>query len=150
MKQLNKPGDNMGGLIKIWAIPNTDFSISGNTVSFSSTDNIYEIYCSPDSMKFSENKELTAAGIHYNTVVSGFTPKDSVELQEALEYIEPRKWVVVFIDGNGNYKLAGTAGCSLRLSPVLSSGKQTADRAGCEITFSGKTISRAVFIDNPF
>jgi hypothetical protein len=150
MKELNKQGDNMGGLIKIWAVPNTDFSVSGTTVNFSSTDNIYEIYCSPDSMQFTEVKEITNAGIHYKTALSGFAPKDSVELQEALEYIEPRKWVVIFIDGNGRYKLAGTGAQPLQLAANLISGKNTADRAGCEIPFSGRTLSRAVFIDNPF
>lgn len=150
MKAINKPGNNLGGLIKLWAVPKDDYSISGKTVSFNNTDNIYEIYCSPDSMQFTEPMEHTKAGIHYNTAISGFTPKDSEELQEALAYLEPRKWVVIFIDGNGDYKLAGARYLPLRLTPSINSGRNTADRAGCEIPFSGKTIARAVFIDNPF
>ena len=150
MKQLNKPSDNMGGLLKIWAVPNTDFYVSGTTVTFTDTTNIYEFYCSPDSMQFSEPKKLTDAGTHYITTVGGFIPKDNQELQEALTYIEPRKWVIIYIDGNGDYKLAGTSGYPLRLSSELNSGRDTADRAGCNISFSGKTLARAQFIDNPF
>jgi len=150
MKTINKPENNMGGLIKIWAIPYNTFSISGKTVTFSSTENIYQIYCSPESMDFNEPLQREVSGIHYNTVINGFTPKDSEELQVAIEYLEPRKWVVIYIDGNGSYKLAGTVTEPLRLTSNLNSGKNTSDRAGCEITFAGTTLARAKFIDNPF
>ena len=52
MKQLNKPSDNMGGLLKIWAVPPTEITIGTNSVSFSTTDNIVAMYCSPGSMSF--------------------------------------------------------------------------------------------------
>lgn len=150
MKHLNKPGDNMGGLIKIWAVPASDFLMNGTDVSFSSQDNIYEMYCSPDSMDFTENSEITPAGTHYNTTINGFIPQDNVALEEALAYIQPRKWVVIFMDGNENYKLAGSAFEPLRVNIELNTGKETANRAGCEIQFYGKTKARAVFINKPF
>ena len=150
MKQLNKPSENMGGLLNIWAVPTTDYYLSGKTVTFSNTENIYQLYCSPDSLQFSETLKRTDAGIHYNTIVSGFAPKDSEELQTALQYIESRKWIVIFRDGNGYFKIAGNYGEALKLSSGLNTGRNTSDRAGCKIEFSGKLKNRAVFIDNPF
>jgi hypothetical protein len=150
MKQLNKPGDNLGGLLKIWAIPFGVFTISGSTVNISNHTNTWEIYCSPDSMEFTESTEVTSAGIHYNTVISGFIPQDNATLQEAIEYMEPRKWGVIFIDGNGNYKLAGNQTDPLRFTAEINTGKDTASLAGCSIRFSGKTKTRAMFVNKPF
>ncbi len=150
MKQLNKPGDNLGGLLKIWAVPFGIFSMYGNTINFSSQANIWEIYCSPDSMQFTESSELTPAGTHFNTVVSGFIPQDNATLQEAIAYLEPRKWGVIFIDGNGFYKLAGNQTDPLRFTAEINTGKDTASLAGCSFRFSGKTKTRAMFVNKPF
>ena len=150
MKQLNKPGDNLGGLLKIWAIPFGVFTTQGSTVNFSSQENIWEIYCSADSMEFTESSELTPAGTHYNTIISGFIPQDNATLQEAIAYLEPRKWGVIFIDGNGNYKLAGNQTDPLRFTAEINTGKDTASLAGCSIRFSGKIKTRAMFVNKPF
>lgn len=140
----------MGGLIKIWAVPAADCWMVGNNVNFSSQNNIYEIYCSPDTMDFIETSENTPAGMHYNMIINGLIPQDNATLQEALAFMEPRKWAVIYIDGNGNYKIAGTAADPLRVIAEFNSGKETAARAGCEIQFHGKSKTRAVFINNPF
>jgi hypothetical protein len=150
MKQLNKPGDNLGGLLKIWVVPFGGFTTVGPTVNFSSQANIWEIYCSADSMEFIETSERTPAGTHFNTVVSGFIPQDNATLQEAITYMEPRKWAVIFMDGNNNYKLAGNQTDPLRFTAEINTGKDTASRAGCSIQFSGKTKTRAMFVNKPF
>ena len=56
MKHLNKPSDNLGGLLKIWAVPPDDITISFNTANFRSTANIIEMYCSPGSISFTEKE----------------------------------------------------------------------------------------------
>lgn len=150
MKTINKPGDNLGGLLKMWAVPKSAYSISGSTVTFSDTSDIYEIYCTPESMQFSEPQETTAAGRHYNTAVSGFIPKDTKDVLNAISYMEGRPWVIIFRDGNGNFKLAGNKTEPLRINASLDTGRQVTDRAGYRMEFSGQTISRAVFIDDPF
>ena len=150
MKQFNKPADNMGGLIKIWAIPADQVSVSGKTVTIASADNVYVVYCSPGTMRHSEPKEETRAGIHYNTAVKGFSPGITEDMEAALKYMDPRSWVVLFMDGNGDYRLAGTKANPLQLVTDLDTGQNTADRAGCEFLFSGKQILRARFVNNPF
>lgn len=150
MKTINKQKNNLGGLTKIYAVPNDVISVSGTTVTISDSTNVYEIYCSPDTMEFSELKEKTDAGIHYNTRVDGFTPGSGAETQEAMEYMEYRKWVVLFKDGNGNYKMAGTTLQPLRMNVDFATGKDTIGRVGYSFSFSGNTTSRSVFVDNPF
>ena len=150
MRVLNKPGDNLGGLLKIWAVPFGVFTINGSTVNISNHTNIWEIYCSADSMEFTESSELTSAGTHFNTVISGFIPQDNATIQKAIEYMEPRKWGVIYMDGNGNYKLSGNQTDPLRFTAEINTGKDTASLAGCSIQFSGKTKTRARFVNNPF
>ena len=72
------------------------------------------MYCSTDSMEFTKSSELTPAGTHFNIVISGYILQDKATLQEANVYLESRKWGVIFIDGNGNYKLAGNQTDPLR------------------------------------
>lgn len=150
MKTINKPGDNLGGLTKIWAIPNDVISESGMNLSISDDSNLYEIYCTPESMEFEEPKEQSDAGIHYNTQISGFIPGTSAEKQEAIEYIEYRKWVIVFRDGNGNYKVAGSRFTPLQMENNFGTGKDTVGKSGYSFSFTGKTLERARFINNPF
>lgn len=150
MKTISKPHDNLGGLTKIWAIPSDKYSLSGKTVSISDSSNVYEIYCTPESMEFVEPKTISDAGIHYNAVVNGFTPGNTESSQIGFEYMEARKWVIVFKDGNGNYKAAGNQFEPLRLQSRLNSGKDTVGRSGYSFSFNGKTLARAKFIDNPF
>ena len=150
MKQLNKPADNMGGLIKIWAIPSDQVTVSGKTVTIASTDNMYEVYCAEDTMQHSVPAELTNAGTYYNTILKGFSPGVTEDMEAALEYMDGRKWVVLFMDGNGYYKLAGSKEQPLRLSANVDTGQMTTDRAGCNFTFSGRTLARAKTVDSPF
>lgn len=150
MKTISKPGDNLGGLTKLWAIPYDVFSVSGQSVTISDDSNVYAIYCTPESMEFSEPIDNSDAGIHYNTVVNGFIPGNTAANQEAIEYMERRKWAVLFKDGNGNYKMAGSRVSPLRFKADLLTGKDTIGLAGYNFSFSGKTIERAVFVTNPF
>jgi hypothetical protein len=150
MIRLSKPSDNMGGLLKLWAVPKSDYYINGQILTFSNTDKIYQLYCSAESLAYKEPSKQTKAGIIYNCSVSGFIPKDTEEVRVALTEMEYRPYVVIFQDGNGNFKLSGTTFYPLRLAASLKTGKQTRDRAGYEIQFSGETLTRAVFINNPF
>jgi hypothetical protein len=150
MKSITKPGDNLGGLTKLWAVPASVVSLAGRTVNFTSTTDIYEIYCTPGSMAMQEQPELTAAGTHYNAEISGFIPRDSDTVRTAMEDMERKPYAVLFQDGNGEYKLAGSTTEPLRCTSALNTGKDTFERAGYDIVFSGKVTKRAVFVDNPF
>lgn len=153
MITINKPSENMGGLIKIWAVPSTAYNsaeVKGREVTFLSPDDIYEIYCSPDSLQHDEPGETSHAGVVYNMAVTGFSPGNSEDAREAFEDMENQKFIVIFIDGNGDYFLAGDYQTPLRFTSNFSSGRNTADRAGHELSFTGKTFVKAIPVDDPF
>jgi len=150
MKQLNKPSDNMGGLLKIWAVPPTDIIIGIDSVSFSSQDDIVEMYCSPGSMSFTEKENNTQSGLSYKTELNAFVPKDSPEAQIIIEGMSGRKWIVVYLDQNEQYKVAGTVDIPLRVAFDLNTGSDTPERNGHSVSFYGTQLSKAKFISNPF
>ena len=150
MKQLNKPSDNMGGLLKIWAVPPSDITISNNEVSFTNTNNIVEMYCSPGSMSFTEKENKSGAGISYKTELNAFAPKDSPEAQQIINEMTGRKWIAVYLDQNEQYKVAGTVDVPLRIAFDLNTGSDTAERNGHSVSFYGTQLSKAIFISDPF
>lgn len=151
MKTVNKPSDNVGGLIKIWAVPPSDIQISGNQVTFTSTDNIYSMYVTPGTLSFSEPSSREDAGLLYSPSLKGVIPKDSPETSALLTEMEARaRFVVIYLDNNEYYKVVGTPKQSLRFASSLGTGSDMPDRNQFDISFNGKTTSRAVFIDNPF
>ncbi|RLD56271.1 MAG: hypothetical protein DRJ01_15475 [Bacteroidetes bacterium] len=150
MKQLNKAGENLGGFLQIWAVPKGDCYVNLNNVTFSTTENIYQIYCSPESLKFTEQPKETDAKTYYNTDVTGFLPGNKEEVKDAISAMENRWYQVIVKDANENFILIGTAAYPLKINAVLQAGKNVADLSGYQINFSGKTITRAIFINNPF
>ena len=150
MKQLNKPSNNLGGLLKIWAVPPDDITISINTTNFKSTANIIEMYCSPGSLSFTEKESQENYGLGYKNGINAFIPKDSPETQAIINDMIGRKWVVIMLDQNEYYKVAGTPEIPLRVTFDLDSGADTADRNGHTVSFYGNQISKARFIADPF
>jgi len=150
MKQLNKPSDNLGGLLTIWAVPPSDLLISFNAISFLSTENIIQLYCSTGSLSFSEKETEESLGKVYQTEINAFVPKDSPEAQDIIQEMSRRKWVIIILDQNEQFKIAGTPKIPLRVSFNLNTGSDTQDRNGHTVSFFGNQISKAKFILNPF
>ena len=150
MKQLNKPSDNLGGLLKIWAVPPGDITISFNTANFRTTANIIEMYCSPGSISFTEKETQEKFGLGYKNEINAFIPKDSPEVQAIINDMSGLKCVVIMLDQNEYYKVAGTPEIPLRVSFDLDTGADTPDRNGHSISFYGTQTSKAKFIADPF
>ena len=140
----------MGGLLKLWAVPASVVVVTGKTVSFTETTNIYEIYCTPGTIDENEVLREENRNPFYETAINGFIPKDSPGVQTALMDMKGKPYVLIYQNGNEDYKLAGTRDFPLRLTNKLASGKTEAQRAGNNIAFVGKTLTPAVFIDKPF
>lgn len=141
----------MGGLLKIWVIPYKVYRLSGKDLSFTDTSEIYELYCSPESMQFTEKKTNDESlGIYYTVDLNSFIPSNVEGIQEAIDFIEPRDHVILFQDGNEKFKLAGNNLYPLELTPSFNSGKTTDNRSGWNFKFHGNTIERAVEVNNPF
>ena len=151
MKSINKQPENMGGVLRLWAIPQSDISISGNQVTILSDSNMVNIYFQEDSANFSEEMVNSFAGTAYKVELSAIVPCDTSETLEQISDMARRsKYLLIFIDGNGNYKLAGNTKVPLRFSAKATTGSGTSGLNHYSISFTGSQRQRAVFIENPF
>ena len=141
----------MGGVLRIWAVPPSDISISGNRLTFLSDANLVDIYIQEDSANFSEEMSKSFAGTSYKVELSAIVPCDTSETLKQISDLERRcKYLVIYLDGNGNYKLAGTKQVPLRFSAKATTGSGTSGLNHFSISFTGSQRKRAVFIENPF
>ncbi|NQU51033.1 MAG: hypothetical protein HQ522_00685 [Bacteroidetes bacterium] len=101
-------------------------------------------------MNLKEDPVKTNAGIHYKTDVTGFVPGNREDVLEAVNVMQSKPYQIIIQDGNGNYLLAGTQSYPLRLTAILQVGTKVSDPAGYQVHFTGQTILRARFINNPF
>ena len=141
----------MGGVLRIWAVPPSDISTSGNRLTFLSDANLVDIYFQEDSASFSEEMSKSFAGTSYKVELSAIVPCDTSETLKQISDMERRcKYLVIYMDGNGNYKLAGTKPVPLRFSAKATTGSGTSGLNHFSISFTGTQRKRAVFIENPF
>jgi len=151
MKIINKQAENMGGVLRLWAVPPSDISVSGNQVTILSDAKTVDIYIQEDSASFSEEMTRSFAGTAYKVELSAIIPCDSSETLKQISDMERRcKYLVIYMDGNGNYKLAGTKPVPLRFSAKATTGSGTSGLNHYSISFTGSQRKRAIFIDNPF
>ena len=101
-------------------------------------------------MSFTEKESDEKAGKIYKTELSAFIPKDTPEAQVIINDMNRRKWVVISLDQNEQFKVAGTVAIPLRVSFDLATGADTPDRNGHTVTFYGSQVSKAMFISDPF
>ena len=140
----------MGGVLRICAIPQSDISVSGNRVTFISEANLIDICFQEDSASFSEEMATSFAGTVYKVELSAIVSCDTPMTLKQISDMERRsKYLVIFMDGNGNYKLAGTKSVPLRFSAKATTGSGTSALNHYGISFTGSQQKRAAFIDNP-
>jgi hypothetical protein len=143
--------DNLGGLLKMWAVPASVISLSGRSLTFSSTADIWELYRTPGKGSFVQRSVESRSGTHYELLIDGFAPSFSTEIMDAIAAMTARPYVIVMIDGNGQYILAGyNSSRYMRLSTTFDTGENESYLAGTRFVFSGKSTSVAVAIDDPF
>lgn len=152
MKSITKPSlfDNLGGVLNIWAVPASVVTISGQTVTISSSTNVVKLYCTEDDTKAVFNKKTENGNIFYEVDISGVTFCKTSADADILAELEQGKWVVVAEDGNNVFKIFGTPTERLSFESEEDTGKDTSERNQVPFSFSGKTQLRPFFITNPF
>ena len=141
----------MGGVLRLWAIPKSDITVSGNIVAILSDENMVDIYIKEDSATFSEELSKSFGGSIYKVDISAVVPCDNADTFKLIAKMEHRcKYLVIYIEGNGAYKLAGTTSVPLRFTAKATTSTGAAGLNHYAITFAGKQLKRAIFIENPF
>jgi hypothetical protein len=154
MKTINKPSDNLGGVLKLYAIPpSLVSSLVAGILTLSGTSSIVEIYFTTGTLDVETehvpSREDRAGGYHSHKI-SAFVPKLRQMVENELEDMRNHSFVVVVLDGNEQYWAHGTAGNTLKFGYKAKTGGDTQEINGYSIYFEGKTITPPMIISDPF
>lgn len=151
MKTFNKPHDNLGGVLKVWAIPPDIVSVSGNSLSFTSTINIVEMYATAETLNANVKSTHSEAGLIHEIDISGSIPRSLSNGSENVDYLMQRRWIVLIEDGNNNFLFYGVPKKErLKFECEEDTGKSTSDGSIIKFRFYGSTTQRPKSVSNPF
>ena len=151
MNTLLKPSDNLGGVLRLWAIPAEDVvSLTAGVLSLSGTDNVIALYITPESADSSCLLKKADGGFYYEITVSGFSPRIRKEADQLFKSMAGHNYVVVFLDGNLQYRAAGSKEQPLRFSFSAKTGMAVSDRNGYELEFQRNCTLPVQEISYPF
>lgn len=141
----------MGGLLRVWAVRPAEITIEAGEVTFSTEDNIVALYCTDGTIGFSEQQQRDTKGnTYFKTELKAVVPKDSAEITAIAESMKDRRWVVIYLDQNEQFKVVGTSANGLHVTFDLDTGSDTPDRNGHLVTFYGNQKNKATAIADPF
>lgn len=154
MKTINKPGDNLGGGLKLYAIPPAMVSsLSAGIMTISSTTDVIEVYFTPGTLNFDQEHVPAGkdrSGGYHALKITAFTPKLSNDAEIILEQMRNRSYVVVFMDGNEQLWACGTALQPMRFAYTSSTRNDTSGLNGYSLSFERRTTSAPMLISDPF
>jgi hypothetical protein len=152
MKKIEFDFLNVGGVQKIYAIPDTSFRgvrediTSGKCyIDLFRFENIIELYTVYDSVVFNEEQSRQTAGTAYDLTISGIIPKACPLNRQQFQVLENTPLLVLFQDYNDNIRLAGTENNQLFFSRKETTGT-IYTRNQIEFEIKGKQTSPCYFI----
>lgn len=154
MKHLNFDTDNIGGLLGIFAIPSSAFTLTYNygtrkyTLAVTSAADVVKIETYADgTYAFGETKGRDEHGDWWQPTITGQIPKHAQVNAEVMETLERGQWVVLIEDNNGTLRLAGDADTPLTFDTEATTGALTTDMNATAFTFTGKLGKPSPVID---
>ena len=149
MRQFTKQAENMGGILRIWAIPPGDISVSGNIATIINSANIVTLCPTEGSGSLTE--ESIAGGAYKIGVEATVTGDGAGNMAIIGELNRKVKFLVVLLDGNGKYRLAGTDTVPLRFSSKHLTGSSATSLCHFAVSFVAKASKQqSIFINCPF
>jgi len=152
MKTIKKQPENMGGVVRLWAIPPTAISLNGNIPTIASTENVVCLEISQDSTGAEILPQTGFAGTTYLHQINGFIAGFNEETEHIVnELIRRSRHVVIYLDSEGVPVLLGRPNIPVRFHAIFGTGPTTASARGYKISFSGKVHYPPIrLLANPF
>lgn len=145
---------NLGGISKIYAIPpssffrvRTNYTKGLKYLDLRNTGDIIDIYCTDETVSFTEEKSQPSAGSLYNPIISGVIPRSNSLNQQQLTRLESGVWLLLFIDNNDNLRLSGNEQNQLVFNRNEATGATLVTRNQITFTFEGFQSQPSCFIE---
>lgn len=147
--------DNMGGLRKLYYIDADDFvslELGENDLYDLTLENeavINEIEFTQDTGKISEVPDETDNGSAYNFETSCRIPKCGPDNADLFGDLKQKRLLILGIDNNDNYWLAGAPGSYFQINTNSSTGEGSPDMNARQLKISAALMTGSVFITSP-
>ena len=142
--------DNLPGIANMYAIPVDNFisvtkdNSGQDQISLKDSENAIMIpIIKNESFSFTENSEITDAGITYTPEISGIIPHNRLVNVPLIDELIDGEWLLLFQDSNGSCYLAGSVEVPLRFTYKA----QTNAINGIKFTFTSVQSERAKILN---
>jgi hypothetical protein len=149
-------GHNVGGIDPIlFFVPVEDVEEIPEEVGVTITDNIVfvtdkKFYIARfilDTLSFSEQKDVNKYGAAYKQKITGSIAKDTPDLANILYEMQQQRFICIYRDSNGFYKLVGSINNYLLFEHDLDTDNNSSGRNGVKVTFRGESRTPAFFYE---
>ena len=152
MKKVGKELENMGGIVRLWAVDRWNISLLGSAAMITTQDEVYCIDITQDTSGAAVNQKTDFAGttfLHEITgYVSGYDKDSEININQMIRI---KKFVVIYMDSNGTLVMLGTPDIPIRFSADFETGETNASKRGFKIKFSGNVHFPPLRLsENPF
>ena len=152
MKKVGKELENMGGVVRLWAVDKWNISMLGNAAMIIKQDDVYSMDITQDTSGAVISQKTNFAGTTFLHEITGFVSgydKDSeVNINQMIRI---KKFVVIYLDSNGTQVMLGTPDIPIRFSADFETGETNASKRGFKIKFSGNVHYPPLRLsENPF
>lgn len=149
-------GPNLGGnralqFLPVEAIATIPDPVNGaitGDIVLAGVSDFYSIYSTDGTLLFEETPKQDQAGEYYESSISAFIPKASVELLSILVNMQRSLYVVKVTDNNGLTRLAGNIANPLQMTFQVDPKDNVSSRNGIKITFAGRNPDPWPYINN--
>ena len=152
MKKVGKELENMGGVVRLWAVDKWNISLLGSDAMIAKEKDVYCMDITQDTAGAVVNQKTDFSGTTFLHEITGYVSgydKDS-ELN-INQMIQIKKFVVIYMDSNGTLVMLGTPDIPIRFSADFETGETNTSKRGYKLKFSGNVHFPPLRLsENPF
>jgi hypothetical protein len=136
MKNFNIKDDNIGGLLRMYAIPvssflriRKDYINNLQTLEVRDRDSIIAIpIMDNQTFGYTQDHDLDEGGDYWEPVIDGIIPGGRQSNEDIVEELERGEWLVMFEDQIGTVHISGTKDIPMKFTTSETSGTSSSDR----------------------
>ena len=152
MKKIGKELENMGGVVRLWAVDKWNISLLGSTALITNEDDVYCMDVTQDTSGAVLNQKTDFAGTTFLHEITGYVSGYNKDSETYInQMIRIKKFVVIYMDSNGTLVMLGTPDIPIRFSADFETGETNTSKRGYKLKFSGNVHFPPLRLsENPF
>jgi hypothetical protein len=147
-------GDKSAGILKIYvgyaddvsSIPDPVYNVVQDDIVMITGKRFKTFEATEQTAVFNETKkDSDMDGNFYDWILSFFIPGDDNELAQMVQQMVSKKFIVIYKDITGIYRILGSVSNPLKFTNTSTTGDTPGSRSGYVFTFSGSEQRKAYF-----